>query len=143
MNGLPKLLEAISFAAQKHRYQRRKGADAEPYINHPLEVAKLLANIGGVLDKNILIAAVLHDTIEDTDTTADEIAKHFGEDVSQLVMEVTDDTSLNKQERKQKQVEHATHLSPAAKQIKLADKISNIRDILEKPPTDWSENRKT
>lgn len=142
MNNLNKLLEAASFAAQKHRGQRRKGSDAEPYINHPLEVANLLANVGKVSDYDILIAALLHDTIEDTKTTQEEITERFGENVCGYVRELTDDKSLPKAKRKQLQVEHAPHLSHGAKQIKLADKISNITDITQNPPHDWSHERK-
>jgi GTP diphosphokinase / guanosine-3',5'-bis(diphosphate) 3'-diphosphatase len=142
MNNLPKLLQAISFSAQKHRDQRRKGGNAEPYINHPLEVANLLANVGKVEDYDILIAAILHDTVEDTETTPEELTELFGPDVCSMVLEVTDDKSLPKAERKLKQIEHAPHLSEGAKQIKLCDKISNITDILNNPPHDWSQQRK-
>jgi GTP diphosphokinase / guanosine-3',5'-bis(diphosphate) 3'-diphosphatase len=142
MNNLAKLLQAASFAAKKHVGQKRKGAGGEPYINHPLEVANLLANVGKVEDYDILIAAVLHDTVEDTDTTKEEIASLFGEKVCGYVLEVTDDKSLPKAERKQLQIEHAPHLSAGAKQIKLGDKISNITDVLNNPPADWSAERK-
>ena len=142
MSDLSKLLEAASFAAKRHAGQKRKGADGEPYINHPLEVANLLASVGKVKDTDVLIAALLHDTIEDTETTKEEITELFGEKVSEMVLEVTDDKSLPKAERKQKQVEHAPHLSPGAKLIKLGDKISNITDILKNPPHDWSQERK-
>lgn len=142
MNDLAKFIEAASFAAKKHREQRRKGSDAEPYINHPLEVANLLANIGKVSDYDILIAAILHDTVEDTETTPEELAERFGEKVSGYVLEVTDDKDLPKAERKQMQIEHAPHLSHGAKQIKLADKISNITDITKNPPHDWEHERK-
>lgn len=142
MNNLAKLLQAASFSARKHRYQKRKGDDDEPYINHPLEVANLLANVGKVADYDILIAAVLHDTVEDTETTAEELTELFGAKVSGYVLEVTDDKSLPKPERKQKQVEHAPHLSTGAKQIKLADKISNITDVTDNPPAGWSQERK-
>lgn len=142
MNDLGKLLQAVSFSAKKHRYQKRKGGDAEPYINHPVEVANLLANVGKVRDINVLIAAVLHDTIEDTETTADEITNLFGAEVCGMVLEVTDDKSLPKTERKQKQVEHAPHLSNGAKHVKLGDKISNVTDVLNNPPKDWSKQRK-
>jgi GTP diphosphokinase / guanosine-3',5'-bis(diphosphate) 3'-diphosphatase len=141
-NDLAKFIEAASFAAKKHRDQRRKGGDAEPYINHPLEVANLLANVGKVSDYDVLIAAVLHDTVEDTETTAEELTERFGEKVCGYVLEVTDDKSLPKAERKRLQVEHAPHLSPGAKQIKLADKISNITDITKNPPHGWSPERK-
>ncbi len=142
MNNLPELLRAASFAAKKHISQKRKGSDAAPYINHPLEVVNLLANIGNVEDFDVLIAALLHDTIEDTETTKEEIIELFGEAVSEMVMEVTDDKSLPKAERKQKQIEHAPHLSTGAKLIKLGDKISNIRDVMENPPDGWSDERR-
>ncbi len=142
MNDLPKFIQAVLFAAKKHRYQKRKGNDAEPYINHPLEVADLLARVGEVEDIDILIGAVLHDTIEDTETTEAEVKTLFGEQVCGYVLEVTDDKSLAKAERKQKQVEHAPHLSHGAKQIKLGDKISNIRDVIENPAIDWSDDRR-
>lgn len=141
-NDLPNFLQAISFAAKKHATQKRKGADEQPYINHVLEVANLLANVGNVGDFDILIAAVLHDTVEDTATTEAEIAEKFGEKVSKMVMEVTDDKSLPKARRKELQIEHAPHLSNGAKLIKLGDKISNIRDVSENPPNDWSKERR-
>jgi GTP diphosphokinase / guanosine-3',5'-bis(diphosphate) 3'-diphosphatase len=141
MNNLPNLLQAISFSAKKHRYQTRKGIDGEPYINHPIEVANILANTGKITDFNILTAAVLHDTVEDTETTAEELTELFGEKVCSIVMEVTDDKTLTKLERKLLQIEHSPHLSPEAKQVKLADKISNVSDILNNPP-DWDEERK-
>ncbi|MDQ6786538.1 MAG: HD domain-containing protein [Acidobacteriota bacterium] len=143
MNNLQNLTQAISFAAKKHTNQKRKGADNEPYINHPLEVLNLLTNVGKILDFNVLIAAVLHDTIEDTDTTAEEITELFGETVCGYVLEVTDDKSLPKATRKQLQIEHAPNLTNGAKYIKLADKISNISDVLENPPDDWSETRRS
>jgi len=143
MNNLPELTQAISFAAKKHTNQKRKGADAQPYINHPLEVLNLLTNVGRVEDFNILIAAVLHDTIEDTDTTKEEITQLFGTEVCQMVLDLTDDKSLPKERRKQLQIEHAPHISTGAKQIKLCDKISNITDVLENPPDDWTEERRS
>lgn len=142
MNNLKSLVAAINFAAKKHRLQKRKGADQEPYINHPLEVLNLLTSVGKVEDFDILIAAVLHDTIEDTQTSAEEITELFGADVRQMVLELTDDKSLPKGERKQLQIEHAPHISDGAKQIKLCDKISNIRDVTENPPDGWSKERR-
>ena len=142
MSDIAKFIKAASFSAEKHRYQKRKGDDAEPYINHPLEVAKLLVNVGKIEDIDVLTAAVLHDTIEDTDTTKEEITKLFGEKVCKMVLEVTDDKSLPKAERKQKQIEHAPHLSDGAKQIKLGDKISNISDVMNDPPAGWSKQRR-
>jgi guanosine-3',5'-bis(diphosphate) 3'-pyrophosphohydrolase len=142
MNNLSKLLQAASFAARKHSFQKRKGAAGEPYINHPLEVANLLAGVGKIDDYDVLIAAILHDTIEDTDTTEAEITELFGAAVCGMVLEVTDDKNLPKAVRKQLQVEHAPHLSPGAKQIKLCDKISNIRDVMDNPPHDWPNQRR-
>lgn len=142
MPNLPRLLQAISFSAKKHRFQRRKGGDAEPYINHPIEVANLIASVGKVTDLEILMAAVLHDTIEDTETTAEELTELFGENVCGMVLEVTDDKSLPKQRRKELQIEHSPHLSFGAKHVKLGDKISNITDVLNNPPADWSSERK-
>ena len=142
MSDAEKLIRAANYAAQKHRSQRRKGADAAPYINHPLQVAAFLAEVGKITDADVLIAALLHDTVEDTDTTPEELAEVFGARVRDLVMEVTDDKDLPKQERKRKQVKHAPHLSDDAKQIKIADKYSNISDIMENPPHNWSEERK-
>ena len=141
-DALAPLLAALKFAAEKHRDQRRKGADASPYINHPIEVADLLATVGGVRDVDVLQAAILHDTIEDTETTAGEIQDAFGTRVRDLVEEVTDDKSLPKKTRKRLQIEHAPHLSHDAKQIKLADKISNVREIGASPPDDWDVTRR-
>jgi GTP diphosphokinase / guanosine-3',5'-bis(diphosphate) 3'-diphosphatase len=142
MNNLNKLLEAASYAARQHTGQERKGERAEPYINHPLEVANLLASVGRVEDMDILIAAILHDTVEDTGTTTEELNAKFGSRVTGFVLEVTDDKTLSKTERKQKQIEHAPHLTPEAKQIKLADKISNITDITNSPPANWNTERR-
>ena len=136
------LLRAVDFAAVKHRDQRRKGVDSSPYINHPISVASMIANIVGVQDIPTLLAAILHDTIEDTCTTPDELEKLFGQDVLNIVMEVTDDKDLPKLKRKRLQVEHAPHMSPAAKLVKLADKCANIRDVSENPPADWSIDRR-
>ena len=136
------LITALAFAADKHKNQRRKDADASPYINHPIALANLLLNEAGVEDQRVLIAAVLHDTIEDTDTTEQELVRHFGKDVADIVLEVTDDKALPKAERKRLQIEHAAHISRRAKLVKLADKICNLRDITASPPTDWSVDRK-
>ena len=135
-------VKAVAFAAEKHQNQRRKDADASPYINHPIALANLLANEGGVSDATVLCAAVLHDTIEDTETSEDELTAAFGSKVSSVVLEVTDDKSLEKHIRKQRQIEHAPHISTEAKLVKLADKICNLRDILASPPASWSAERK-
>ena len=136
------LLAAIQFSAEKHRDQRRKGTDASPYINHPIEVAALLANVAGVKDHTILAAAVLHDTVEDTRTTPTEIETTFGSEVRELVLEVTDEKSLAKPERKRLQIEHAPQLSSSAKLIKIADKISNVREVTDNPPSGWPLERR-
>ena len=136
------LLDAVSFAAEKHRNQKRKDAQGTPYINHPITVANLMVTVGGIIDIEALQAALLHDTVEDTATTPDEIEERFGYVVRSLVMEVTDDKDLPKLERKSLQIEHASHLPPQAGLIKLADKISNISDIINSPPPDWDIDRK-
>lgn len=136
------LLTALRFAAQKHSKQRRKDSDATPYINHPIAVAEILARVGRVTDTTTLLAAVLHDTIEDTQTTPEELDQHFGPEVRSLVQELTDNKSLPKPTRKRLQIEHAPHLSMRAKQIKIADKISNLGDITADQPADWPLERK-
>ena len=142
MTNEARLLTALAFAADKHRSQRRKDKEASPYINHPIALARILAVEGGVNDPITLAAAVLHDTIEDTKTTPDELRLVFGEEVTRIVLEVTDDKSLSPPERKRLQVEHASRLSERAKLVKLADKISNLRDVLSSPPHDWELERK-
>jgi len=136
------LLKAITFAADKHRHQRRNDAEASPYINHPIAVATVLAAEGDVSDEVTLIAAALHDTVEDTQTTFVELEEHFGSEVAGLVRELTDDKSLEKTERKRLQIEHARDSSIRAKQLKIADKICNIRDITDSPPVDWPLQRR-
>lgn len=136
------LIRAAIFAANKHRDQRRKDAAASPYINHPLALADVLANEGGVDDVEVLCAALLHDTIEDTQTTPDELRREFGDRVANIVLEVTDDKSLPKAERKRLQIVHAGHASFEARLVKLADKICNLRDILASPPANWPLDRK-
>lgn len=137
-----KLTRALLFAAKKHTDQRRKGERAEPYVNHLIEVADLVAQFTDDRDADVLCAAVLHDTIEDTNTKYEELVKEFGQNVADIVQECTDDKSLPKAERKRLQVEHAPHKSDAAKLVKTADKISNLRAILDSPPPDWSLTRK-
>jgi guanosine-3',5'-bis(diphosphate) 3'-pyrophosphohydrolase len=136
------LFSALAFAADKHRNQRRKDADASPYINHPIALARVLTDAGGVTDPVVLVAAVLHDTIEDTQTTVAELREHFGAEITAIVQEVTDDKALDKAERKRLQVEHAPHISNRAKLVKLADKICNIRDVASSPPADWPLKRR-
>jgi guanosine-3',5'-bis(diphosphate) 3'-pyrophosphohydrolase len=136
------ILKATQFAADKHRSQRRKDAEAPPYINHPIALASVLCHEGGVYDAVVLCAALLHDTIEDTDTTPEELAGAFGSKIAAVVMEVTDDKALPKAERKEEQVRHAPTISIEAKLVKLADKICNLRDILAAPPAGWPAKRK-
>lgn len=136
------LLRAASFAAHKHRDQRRKDARASPYINHPLMLADILASEGSVTDTVTLCAALLHDTIEDTETKPDELRELFGPEIAAVVVEVTDDKTSEKADRKRLQVEHASVISDKAKLVKLADKIANIRDVVSSPPADWSLDRK-
>lgn len=131
------LLRAIRFAADRHRDQRRKGETASPYINHPIAVAEILARFG-VTDAITLQAAVLHDTIEDTETTPEELERVFGAEVRDVVVEVTDDKSLPKKERKARQAQGAPRLSHRAKLIRIGDKISNVHDVLHAPPADWT-----
>lgn len=136
------VLKALAFAAQKHRHQRRKDREASPYINHPIDLANVLVNEAGVADGLVVVAAILHDTIEDTDTTHDELVAEFGAEVASIVDEVTDDKTLPKSERKHLQEVHAPTSSFRAQQVKLADKISNLRDLTRSPPESWDLERK-
>ena len=134
-------LQALEFAASKHSNQRRKDPAQTPYINHPIAVANILLSEVGIADENVLIAALLHDTVEDTDTTLEEIERRFGTAVRDVVDEVTDDKTLAKAVRKQQQIEHAGGLSNRAKLVKLADKTANLRDIVKATPEGWSTAR--
>ena len=142
MSDTARLLQALHFSAEQHRHQRRKDKHASPYINHPIEVATVLATVGGVNDLTTLIAAILHDTIEDTATTGEELEQKFGHEVRMLVEEMTDDKRLAKPERKRRQIEHARVASHRAKLIKLGDKICNVRDVTHAPPDGWSAERR-
>ena len=136
------LIDAIAFAAHKHRNQRRKNVEASPYINHPIALAHVLAIEAKVHDDQVLIAAILHDTLEDTETSFEELKEHFGLLIAETVAEVTDDKSLPKPRRKALQIEHAPHLSKRAQLVKLADKICNLRDVASSPPHDWPLQRR-
>lgn len=142
MNDLGLIVRAASFAANKHRKQRRKDAEASPYINHPLTLADILVNEGGISDVRVVASALLHDTIEDTETSVEELEAEFGVEVAATVAEVTDDKRLQKDERKRRQVTTAASKSHAAKLVKLADKISNVRDVAASPPADWDVERR-
>ena len=141
-DGLGPILQALEFAALKHRDQRRKDAQASPYINHPIALANVLVREGGVTDPVVIAAALLHDTLEDTQTTSAELRETFGDRIAGIVEEVTDDKNLLKAERKRLQVEHAAHISREAKLVKLADKICNVRDVAVHPPAKWDLARR-
>jgi len=143
MNGLVTVLRAADAAARWHVNQRRKGAAQEPYVTHLLEVAMLVAEATAGADPNLVVAALLHDTIEDQGVTREEIAAQFSDDVADLVVEVTDDKKLPKAERKRLQIKHAPKLTPRAKILKLADKISNLRSLATSPPADWPMQRRS
>ena len=136
------VLKAADAAARWHMHQRRKGEAQEPYINHLLEVAQLVAEATGGRDPNLVIAALLHDAIEDCGVSRDEIAATFGEDVAALVVGVTDDKNLKQEVRKKLQVDGAAHQPRRAKLLKLADKTSNLRSMSASPPANWSLERK-
>jgi (p)ppGpp synthase/HD superfamily hydrolase len=142
LKSVQSILWAAHFAAEKHAAQKRKGAAAEPYINHLIEVAQLVSTALEEPDPNLIIAALLHDVIEDCGVTRDELEERFSRDVADLVMEVTDDKSLPKAERKRLQVVTAQKKSLRAQVLKVADKISNLRAILNSPPEDWSFERR-
>jgi (p)ppGpp synthase/HD superfamily hydrolase len=135
-----KILKAAHQAAEWHASQRRKGAAQEPYLNHLIEVAHLVATVGAPED--VICAALLHDAIEDQKISAETIAGLFGAAVAAMVLEVTDDKNLPQAERKAAQIAHAPHLSPGAKLIKLADKISNLNSLKSSPPADWPTERR-
>ncbi len=136
------ILQAAHFAADKHRDQLRKGSRRTPYINHPLEVAERLNRVGGIDDVTVLVAAVLHDTIEDTEATEGEIARLFGSKVARLVVELTIDKEPHWTDRKRSEIDMARSLSPAAKLIKLSDKTSNVADTVSNPPGEWTLQRR-
>ncbi|MGQ0559954.1 MAG: HD domain-containing protein [Sphingosinicella sp.] len=140
--GIDLILRAACFAADKHRSQRRKDAAASPYINHPLDLAHILAADGGISDANVIAAALLHDTVEDTETTLEELTGAFGPKIAAIVAEVTDDKTLPSRERKRLQVVKASSKSPEAKLVKLADKIANLRDLAISPPESWDDKRR-
>ena len=135
--GTRLLVDALAFAAYKHRLQRRKDPEASPYINHPIALAHVLTDEAGMTNARLLAAAILHDTIEDTETTYEELRERFGKTIAGVVREVSDDTTLPKAERKRLQIEHAEHLSRRARLVKLADKICNVRDVAANAPHDW------
>ena len=135
---LPRLLEALDFAAERHSAQRRKGPDAAPYVNHLIEVAMLVARVAQVEDVEVLMAAVLHDVLEDTPTSRDEVAARFGPRVCRFVEALSDDKSLPRKQRRQITLEHLPEMEALVKVVKLADLTSNIKLL----PPNWSDERK-
>jgi len=140
-NGIQLIFTALEFAARKHRDQRRKDTGASPYINHPIAAGHVLCT-AGVDDPAVLSAALLHDTIEDTETTESELRHLFGDKIASIVLEVTDDKVLPKEVRKQLQIDHAHALSEEAQLVKWADKICNLNDMAANPPANWSLERR-
>ncbi len=140
--SLKLIIDALAFAADMHRDQRRKNAEQAPYINHPIALAQILIREGQVTDPTVICAALLHDTIEDTVAEPTDIEQRFGPEICAIVLEVTDDKRLPKHERKRLQIEHSPVLSDAAKLVKLADKICNLRDVAESPPVGWTLDRR-
>lgn len=140
-NDVVKLSQAADFAARKHVDERRKGDKSEPYINHLTEVAAMLAEATEGGDAVLVMGGLLHDTIEDTGTKAEELVQHFGPEVAALVQEVTDDKSLPKEVRKRLQIEETPHKSRRAKLLKIADKTSNLRGLVVSPPAGWTAER--
>ena len=140
--ALARVLDALAFAAEKHRDQRRKDVHRAPYINHPISLAQVLCREGRVCDVDVICGALLHDTLEDTETTAEELEARFGAKVLAIVQQVSDDKTLPKQERKRLQILHAAGISDSAKLVKLADKICNLRDVADNPPSSWGLARR-
>jgi (p)ppGpp synthase/HD superfamily hydrolase len=135
------LTRAADYAARQHIAQRRKGERAEPYVNHLTEVTALLAEATDGQDVVLLMGGLLHDTLEDTDATYEDISERFGPEVAALVAEVTDDKSLPMEERKRLQIEKTAGKSRRAKLLKLADKTSNLRGLVKSPPKGWPPER--
>lgn len=139
---MAKIVRAAYFAGEKHKDQRRSDKEETPYINHPLELASILVDEGYVDDVNVICAALLHDTIEDTETTFEELESIFGPVVTNIVREVSNDMTLSSTERRIRETENIPGLSHPAKLVKLADKIANIRDISTMPPVGWTLAKK-
>lgn len=136
------VVRALDFAARKHRDQRRKDPYGTPYINHPIALMHVLTEEAGLTDALLLVTAALHDTIEDTETTLEELTRVFGEETAETVLELTDNKSLPKPNRKKRQIEYASRISHAGAVVLLADKICNLRDIAKIPPPDWTLKQK-
>lgn len=142
MSNLQLLFKALNYAAEQHKAQRRKGDDSVPYINHPIKVTTILTQFVSTPSDELIAASLLHDVVEDTDATIDDIKNMFGPVIASIVQEVTDDKSLPKIESKQKQIDNAPHLSINAKLIRICDKIANVRDICGENIPDWDYKTK-
>ena len=136
-----KFLRALRTASIAHKFQMRKDGHT-PFINHPIKVAELISSVGGIQNEIILCSAILHDIIEDTPTTFEEVKNTFGKEIADIIMECSDDKNLPKEERKRLQVKTVKYKSNNAKIVKLADKIANMNDIIINPPSDWDTDRK-
>jgi guanosine-3',5'-bis(diphosphate) 3'-pyrophosphohydrolase len=141
-SSLKPIFQVLAFAARKHSRQRRKDLEASPYINHPIDLAQVLVNEADIVEGDVICAALLHDVLEDTETSGEELEACFGPAIRRIVEEVSDDKSLSKEARKRLQIEHAGSASYAARLVKLADKLCNIRDILNAPPANWPLGRR-
>ena len=141
MENTPLIKKALAFATKKHKNHTRQDKEKSSYIVHPIDVRHILSDVGGVENAEVLAAALLHDTLEDTSTTREELIENFGQTVCSLVEEVSDDKTLPRQTRKDLQIQHAPQLSEGAVLIKLGDKISNVTDITHTPPTNWDCSR--
>jgi GTP diphosphokinase / guanosine-3',5'-bis(diphosphate) 3'-diphosphatase len=139
--GLGLVLNVAAYAGTAHSKQRRKDENGAPYINHPLAVARVLAHEVGVTDAITLCAALLHDTIEDTAVTYNDLVARFGADIADVVREVSDDKTLSKAARKLARIESASHLSDRARLVVVADKVCNIRDLMACPIVGWGETQ--
>ena len=142
MNDTVLITRALHFAAERHSNHRRKGQAQEPYVNHLAEVSELVADATEGKDVNLIAAALLHDTIEDTETSSDELVATFNNDIAQLLADVTDDKSLPKQDRKYLQVVNSRAQNMRVKLLKLADKTSNLRSLANSPPENWNTEQK-
>ncbi len=140
-SDVEKILKGVEFAADKHRLQTRKNKEKTPYIAHPIGVAENLMKTGNVRDASMIIGALLHDTLEDTQTTFSEIEKAFGKDVANYVKELSCDKGLTHSEKNRRQVIEASHKSAGAAQIKLADKLANLSELTHNPPSSWTQER--